>query len=346
MGHERHEGRSEDMIGLFQYYRIGAAYLILLIHQQFWAKPIAVSRLTSVAVPLFAAMAGFLFANSLSRDDQVLPTLKKKVRRILVPYLIWAVIYWIANAVVLDGLIKHEVIVAPGVRSWLLGGIACHLWFMPCLFVTFVVFAVGGKVMGGKVIYNHVEGVNSSIRSVCSAWLNSTRLKLVVFDVAVLLLSALSQFIQDQTSATFHGYVKLYLGRLVFYFTVGHLLALIPVVNSVTASYIGWCLILLGLANVVFRWIEGLVWNPLLLVVGLIIVANGFRNLLIPKWVDRLAVASMGIYLVHVLFTSGANFALEKLGHSPLPAFMGFGLSVVLFAASYLVVRLLPKKCF
>ena len=47
------------MIGLFQYYRVVAAYLILLIHQQFWAKPLALGRLTGVAVPLFAAFVLF-----------------------------------------------------------------------------------------------------------------------------------------------------------------------------------------------------------------------------------------------------------------------------------------------
>ena len=313
------------MIPLFQYYRVAAAYLILLIHQQFWVKPVAVSSLTSVAVPLFAAMAGFLFAHS--GGGEILPTLTKKVKRILVPYLIWAVIYWIANGVILDGFVKHEVITVPGIRSWLLGGTACHLWFLPCLFVTFVVFALLGWVI------NRVERVDRVGR-------------LVVADGVVLVLAAMSQLIQDPTSATLLGYVRLYFGRLVFYFAAGHLLALIPVAKSVVAPYIGGILILLGLVNVVFHWIDGLVWNPLLLVVGLIMTAGCFRNMVVPKWVDRLAVASMGIYLVHVLFTSGANFALQKMGHSPLPALMGFALSVVLFAASYLAVRLLPKKCF
>ena len=313
------------MIGLFQYYRVAAAYLILLIHQQFWMKPIAVSSLTSVAVPLFAAMAGFLFAHSVG--EEILPILTKKVKRILVPYLIWAVIYWVANVVILDGLVKHEAITVPGICSWLLGGTACHLWFLPCLFMTFVVFAFGGWVI------NRVERVDRAGG-------------MISVDGVILTLAAMSQLIQDQTSATFAGYVKIYFGRLVFYFAVGHLLAMIPIAKSVVAPYVGGILVMLGLANVVFQWVDGLVWNPLLLVVGLIMEAGCFRNCSVPKWVDRMAVATMGIYLVHVLFTSGANFALQKIGHLPLPALMGFGLSVVLFAASYLAVRLLPKKCF
>ena len=342
MGCERWGIREERMIGLFQYYRVGAAYLILLIHQQFWAKPLALGRLTGVAVPLFAAMAGFLFAGTMGRGDGVKTILLKKTKRILAPYAVWAVIYWIANGIVLDVLVKHEPLSIPGARSWLLGGTACHLWFLPSLFLAFGLFAIGGVI-------NHVEhvghvgggGMDSHVERVWG---------MMAFDVVVIVLGVLSQFIQDSTSATFAGYVKIYLGRLVFYFALGHLLALgLKFMDGVRLSFglfIGGVLVIVGCANVAFDWIGGLVLNPFLLVVGLIMMAECFKNMAVPKWLDRLAVASMGIYLVHVLFTSGANFALQKIGHSPLPALMGFALSVVLFAVSYLAVRLLPKKCF
>ncbi len=365
--------REEMMIGLFQYYRIGAAYLILLIHQQFWAKPLALGRLTGVAVPLFAAMAGFLFAGTLGRGDGVKTILLKKTKRILVPYAVWAVVYWIANGMVLDVLVKHEPLSIPGVRSWLLGGTACHLWFLPCLFLAFGLFAIGGWVInhvehvdhvGGGGMDSHAEHVDrvgggemdsrvEHVERVGGGGMDSRVERvwgMMAFDVVVLALAVLSQFIQDSTSATFAGYVKIYFGRLLFYFALGHLLALgLKLMDGVKVSarlFIGGALVVVGCANMAFDWIQGLVWNPLLLVVGLIATAVCFRNVAVPKWVDQLAAASMGIYLVHVLFTSGANFALQKIGHSPLPALMGFALSVVLFAVSYLAVRLLPRKCF
>ena len=343
------------MLSLFQYYCVVAAYLILLIHQQFWAKPLALGRLTGVAVPLFAAMAGFLFAGTLGRGDGVKTILLKKAKRILVPYAVWAVVYWIANGIVLDVLVKHEPLSIPGVRSWLLGGTACHLWFLPCLFIAFVMYVVGGIIfshvehvdrVGGDGMDGHVERVGGGEKDRRVERVGG----MMAFDIVVLALAVLSQFIQDSTSATFAGYVKIYFGRLLFYFALGHLLALgLKLMDGARVSvwlFIGGALVIVGCANVVFDWIHGLVWNPFLLVAGLIVTAGCFRNLAVPKWVDQLAAASMGIYLVHVLFTSGANFALQKIGHSPLPALMGFALSVVLFVVSYLVVRLLPKKCF
>lgn len=320
------------MISLFQYYRVFAAYLILLIHQQFWAMPLALERLTGVAVPLFAAMSGFLFAPHLCEDNQMLTTLAKKVKRILVPYLIWAVIYWIANGVVLDVLVKHEPLSIPGIRSWLLGGTACHLWFLPCLFLSFAVYAFGCGMIGRVAAVDCVWGGT------------------MAFDVVILLLAVLSQFIQDSTSATFAGYAKIYLGRLVFYFALGHMLALgMKLMDGVKVTarlFIGGTLVIVGCSNVVFDWLAGLVCNPLLFVIGLLVVAKAIPNVKVPCWIAKMAETSMGIYLVHVLFTSGANFMLQKIDYSPLPASMGFTLSVVLFAVSYLTVRSLPKRCF
>ena len=318
------------MISLFQYYRVIAAFLILLIHQQFWAKPLALSRLTGVAVPLFAAMSGFLFAKTMASDFDFKVVFVKKARRILIPYVIWAFLYWVANCVILDGVIKHEAIAVPGILSWFWGGTACHLWFLPCLFFAIMLFSIGAAVV------NHLN----STRSICSI-----RIGMLAFDIVILVLAILSQFFQATTSAAYTGYVKIYLGRLVFYFALGSLLNHITV-NSQLIAYISGGMILIGFGNIMMNWVDGLVWSPLLLVTGLILVAIAKPDVALPQWVGKLADASMGIYLVHVLLTSGANFALSKACLSPLPTFMGFVLSMALFVASYLAVRLLPRKFF
>lgn len=79
------------------------------------------------------------------------------------------------------------------------------------------------------------------------------------------------------------------------------------------------------------------------LVIGLIALAVSIGECKVPRWADKLAKATMGIYLVHLLFTSAANFALARIGHLPLPGYLGFGLSIVLYAMSYLTVCCLPK---
>ena len=307
------------MIALFQYYRIISAFLIVLIHQQFWTVPLVPGRFTIAAVPLFSAMAGFLFAKTLTKDFEIKVELIKKVRRILIPYVIWAVVYWIANSVVLDVLIRHESFNLPSLRSWLLGGTACHLWFLPCLFTMFVVFALMDRI-----------AIKSNIR-------------LVWFAVMILVLSGLSQLIPDVTSTTLGGYVRIYFGRCAFYFALGTIMYQLDVSKSI-ALYSGGGGILLGCINVALQLLSGLIWNPLLLVIGLMLIAQHFHNIKLPRWGAQLSEASMGIYLVHVLFTSGANFALQKIGHLPLPSIIGFALSLLIFAVSFFTVRLIPKK--
>ena len=49
--------------------------------------------LTSVAVPLFYAISGFLFFNDISTTKKCFPKITKRVRTLLVPYLIWNVIF-------------------------------------------------------------------------------------------------------------------------------------------------------------------------------------------------------------------------------------------------------------
>ena len=343
------------MIRLFQYYRIVAAYLILLIHQQFWAMPPALGRLTGVAVPLFAAMSGFLFAKSIQGGFVLRVVLSKKLRRILIPYVIWAVVYWIANSVILDGFVRHGSISLPEIRSWILGGTARHLWFLPSLFFAFVLISLGRATINlidenteipnaqlpvGIFSHSYIHTLSPSTRAA-----RSTRLKALAFDGVIFVFAGLSQFIPDSTSATFAGWVKIYLGRLVFYFVLGSLLSQIFACGK-TGMCVGLGLTLIGCVNMMLNCIQGLVWSPLLLVIGLLLIAIAKPDIILPKCIGNMAEASMGIYLVHVLFTSGASFALQKTGNSPLPAVMGTVLSVVLFVTSYLMVRLLPKKCF
>lgn len=317
------------MIGLFQYYRIAAAYLILLIHQQFWVLPSAMVRLTGAAVPLFAAMAGFLFAGTLGRGDGVKTIFLKKAKRILVPYAVWAVVYWVANCVVLDVLVKHEPLRVPGIRSWLLGGTACHLWFLPCLFLAFALYVIGG------VIFNRAEHIESSIYF--------TRLRMIAFDAVILILAASSQFIEDSTSATFAGYVKIYLGRLMFYFALGALIKHVLPARKIIACIIGGGMILIGYGSIMFKWIDGLVWNPFLFVIGLLMVAMVIPKVNVPVWAEKMAEASMGIYLVHVLFTSGVNFILQKIGYATVPLIVGLPLTLLMFVAAYFAVLVLPR---
>lgn len=299
------------MISLFQYYRIAAAFLILLMHQQFWQTGPFMAGLKNAAVPLFACMAGYLYKKGLSR----------KVTRIIVPYLSWAVIYFVANNVLFDLVVKREPFVIPELKVWLLGGMACHLWFLPCLFVAY---------------------------AVTSALSN---MKCQTASLMLLLVAIVTQFLPGETSASLSGYCRIYLGRLLVYFSIGLLLqSLLDSSRSSAGSrsntlqiVIGGGLVMLGLSNLWGSLLSGLVTRPLPLVVGCVLLAVGVGEFKLPKLVERVATATMGIYLVHVLLTSVANAALAKCGHPQLPMTLGLPLAVALFVFSYGCSIALPK---
>lgn len=97
------------MSSLFQIYRILAAFLIVMIHQQFWKLCSFVGGLENCAAPLFACMAGYLYKGSLAQN----------VPRVIVPHFIWAAIYFLANSVVLDVIVKRSTFEFPVLKSWL-----------------------------------------------------------------------------------------------------------------------------------------------------------------------------------------------------------------------------------
>lgn len=306
------------MITLFQYYRIAAAFLIVMIHQQFWKPCSFVSGLENCAVPLFACIAGYLYKGGLL----------KKVPRVIIPYLVWAVIYFLANNIVLDVFIKRSTFEVPGLKSWLLGGTACHLWFLPSLFVCFALTSLLTHL--SKPI-NHLTQIPTNL--------------------ILLALGVASQWLPGETSATFLGYCRIYFGRLLLFFAIGRIISQFlsptPASNShlqqLTIKILGGGAIMLGLANLALRFIPGLAFQPILLVVGLMLLAIGFGEFKIPGAVGGLANATMGIYLVHVLLTSAANVILAKIGYSTLPSLVALSMLIAIFVMCYVIVRFMPK---
>lgn len=221
------------MISLFQYSRIVAAFLVLLIHQHFLPSIPFLDSLKGCAVPLFACIAGYLYRGG------------GKVRRILFPYCVWAVIYFVANNVVLDVFIRRQQFVIPPLTTWLLGGTACHLWFLPSLFGAFLLASLPCRF-----------GMASTSRC---RWLWGC--VLLCFGVATQFLLSLGG------SETFYGYVCIYFGRLLLYFALGFVLR--PVLESrllrgsMSKVILGGCCSALGIVNLVFGFLSGLSWRPL-----------------------------------------------------------------------------------
>lgn len=299
------------MISLFSYDRIVAAFLILLIHQHFLPETSFLDGLKGCSVPMFATMAGYLYSGAL----------RSKIRRIVIPYCIWAVIYFVVNNVVLDVFVRGQGLVIPPIKVWLLGGTACHLWFLPSLFAAFTLASV--VRLFGEV---------------------GERCRLAWGGI-LLMLGVVTQLFSDSSSETFAGYVHIYFGRLLLFFSIGWMLRQLlrgwkgkkPVV------IVGGICTVVGIVNLVVGFLSGLSWRPLPFVIGMIVLSVGCGTFRVSVSVERLAANTMGIYLVHVLFTSAANLLLARCGFGQLPILLGIPLALALFLVSYFCVLLLPK---
>lgn len=49
--------------------------------------------ISNVAVPLFFAMSGFLFFNGITKISDCFPKIKKRVKTLLIPYIIWNIVF-------------------------------------------------------------------------------------------------------------------------------------------------------------------------------------------------------------------------------------------------------------
>lgn len=309
------------MISLFQYIRILAAFQVLLIHQHFLLLTPFLNSLNSCAVPLFACMAGYLYTGG------------NKIKRIFIPYCIWAIIYFVANNVILDVCVRRHEVVIPPPKIWLLGGTACHLWFLPSLFIAFLIASLPYII--GKSFASRVRLLWGAV--------------LLMFATSCRFLSTHGLF------DAFYEYVQIYFGQLLFYFAIGFVLRSLILANILRNSIVevivgGLCVIVGIIAKIAVSFSSGLYGAGILsltgmvfFVVGIVMLSICCGDFQVPKVVDHLAKNTMGIYLVHVLFTSAANLLLARCGFGQLPILLGIPLALALFLASYFCALLLPK---
>lgn len=74
---------------IHNYYSEAADYPIALGVQQFWGT----NGIARVSVPLFFLLSGMLFFNGVQYVRECLPKMKKRVRTLLIPYLLWNIFF-------------------------------------------------------------------------------------------------------------------------------------------------------------------------------------------------------------------------------------------------------------
>ncbi len=98
-------------------------------------------------MPLFFVLSGAVFALKKEKDIDTL--LKSKVKRLIIPYFLYAWLFMIPLKYLGNFYTKHQVILA--LRGILYGIDSGHLWFLPTLFWCIICFALLKKTVYKKV---------------------------------------------------------------------------------------------------------------------------------------------------------------------------------------------------
>ena len=248
-----------------------------------------VTSLCDFNVGLFAAVAGFLMSG-VKGADELLVYVKKRAWRLLPSYVVWSVVFLLMTIVfdlVLDGgQVNPRLFTA---QFWISvmfkGGSAAHLWFLICLFYSQVLMALAFGVfnetkhgalwmlIGAGLVYVSVNLGN---------WYGTYPIRLLAFLV------------------TGHGVVLLVRDRLeslrrhspfLLFVAVATLVLHVCLRNIVPGFYRDW-----------------LVAGPVLLA----FVALDFKSARLKRVAAVLGATSMGVYLVHPLFTRALSVVVAK----------------------------------
>ena len=286
--------------------RLAAALAIVAIHagclgdaSGCWGR---LFTILNFAVPAFSMMAGFLTVRTLMRPGTaVAGYLGKRALRLLWPYLFWTVAFRVLRHVVFDAVVAHGRVMPRATDGWapviFLGPAGPHLWYLQSLL--YATLLVGGLC-----------ALATRMR-----WPRSLLLALLA--VGGLVASATL----PQESCTLSQQLAIYPLRLLGFFALGglaadrksrldaafaqHRSAWVTGLVSVVAGT--WILLSLGVVG-------GLIGPFLFLAVALFVLATWFCTGTRPAWLQRWAGYTMGIYLVHPIYTRLLNVLLERCG--------------------------------
>lgn len=256
-----------------------------------------VTVLCDFNVGLFAAIAGFLMGG-VNRPRELFGYAKKRAGRLLPPYVAWSVVFLLMTIVfdiLLDGGQVNPRYHTP--RFWIgtvfWGGSAAHLWFLACLLYA----------------------------QVLSAWafgvLNEAKHGILWLLVGGALVYA---------SVNLGNWYGTYLIRLLAFLVTGHGLRVfvrnrIEILRRHSSFFIGVAVIALAFHVCMRSTIPGFYRDWI--AVGPVLIAFAgfdFKGERITRIATFLGATSMGVYLVHPLFTRAISVVMAKCMPTPYTA--------------------------
>lgn len=293
-----------------------AAFAVVMIHTPVSANETELKKIILGVLPfangVFAVMAGFFLLESLYKYQNWQSFLKSRFRRLILPYIIWSLIYLLLN--IAFDLIRKEPSAFDFARfdCWVsivfAGGAGVQLWFLAALF--------------------YVQLFIFFVFSFCKEQFQKQVSGLLFVLLGVLCIAVYSKIDNDsfvRSIIFMFGYVLfgLALNNSRFWtLKNGVIYRNISIAVVFFLSMLSLCSIQVCLG---FLVIKTVLW---------VVVALSFPSIKINAFVNSLGRESMTIYLAHVVFTTGLPFVYKIL---VTDAFTGlfFLIALVAYFASW-----------
>lgn len=306
--------------GLFAYYNFFCLVLVAYGHLLHEPSGFVMTRIGRLVIPLFSILAGFSWGGLLrrTRGEGLIYGLKL----FLLPYLFWSIVYMLLNDVVLDCFIRHAefaVSLPDVVYNLLTGHSALHLWFLITL--VYVSIAI-------TCLYRVSHG---------SKWFNFVVVGMLVLSIVLPEMNFMA------SSNRYVEYFHTWFFWLLPGFCIGTIASFLKAkayekwwIKGVLAPILG----LLGVVMLFWGRGRGL---ELPLACALLVVALAFPRVQAPGWMLVAVPYSMGIYLVHALFTSSTNVALRLTPEQPMSECLAWPIAVAVFFVAWFAVWVMRK---
>jgi surface polysaccharide O-acyltransferase-like enzyme len=319
--------QKESTLPWVDFVRFIGSFLVVLAHLQNWGQGAKWAQdlyytISRVGVPLFFLISGYLL---LSKQEDIWTFFKKRATRIIIPFLVWSIIYDVQNSqafesgVTLEGILRMFIRIIRGPREG-------HLWFFYSLIGLYLITPILRVFIS--------KASNSDILYYIALW----------FLVAPLL------FIVEEFTPIKNGFEIHYAGGYVGYFLLGYYLGRLDLKPPLFWSALG--LYITGLLftfvvfyfnlppqhnELVFRSYPSL--NIVLMSLAAFILIKVWGERISPQFArfsQEVGKASFGIYLVHPIVLVWMTLAWNAFGLS-----MKWGPSAILIIPIATIVNFL-----
>lgn len=330
------QDRERASLAWVDFMRFLGTFLVVLAHIENWGAGPPGARglyytISRAGVPLFFLISGYLL---LSKQEDLPAFFKKRASRIIIPFLVWSIIYDVQNSdafasgVTLEGILKMFIRILRGPREG-------HLWFF---------YSLIGLYLLTPILRVFVARARNSE---------------ILYYIALWFLAMPVIFIVEAFSPLKNGFEIYYTGGYVGYFLLGYLLGGLETKPLLLWSALGLFIISFAFTfavfhfnlppqdnELVFRSYPSL--NIILMSLGAFVLVKAVGETISPQvaWISKKAgKVSFGVYLIHPLVFVWMSLGWNALGFEtnsgnsiliiPLVALVNFLLSwMIVFVIS------------